>query len=69
MACSTFPACKFTKAFVEKTDLKCPKDSGEIVIKKTRKGRRFYGCSNYPNCTFAAWKIEDIKKEQPVQKV
>ena len=62
ISCSTFPACKFTKAFVEKTDLKCPKDGGEIVIKKTRKGRRFYGCSNYPACTFAAWKLEDIKK-------
>lgn len=65
LSCSTFPACKFTKAFVEKTDLKCPKDGAQIIIKKTRKGRRFYGCSNYPTCTFAAWKIEDIKKEQP----
>ncbi|MFA5195630.1 MAG: type I DNA topoisomerase [Bacteroidales bacterium] len=62
LACSTFPKCKFTKAFIEKTDLKCPKDGGEIVIKKTRKGRRFYGCSNYPKCDFAAWKLEDIKK-------
>jgi ssDNA-binding Zn-finger/Zn-ribbon topoisomerase 1 len=31
------------------------------VFKKTKKGRRFYGCNNYPNCDFAAWKIEDIK--------
>ncbi len=69
LSCSTFPACKFTKAFVEKTDIKCPKDGGDVVVKKTRKGRRFYGCSNYPACTFAAWKVEDIKKEQPAQKV
>jgi DNA topoisomerase-1 len=61
LACSTFPKCKFTKAFIEKTDLKCPKDGEEIVIKKTRKGRKFYGCSNYPKCDFAAWKLEDIK--------
>jgi len=61
-ACSTFPKCKFTKAFVEETNQICPKDGAKIVIKKTRKGRRFYGCSNYPKCDFAAWKLEDIKK-------
>jgi DNA topoisomerase I len=33
------------------------------VIKKTKKGRKFYGCSNYPNCDFAAWKLEAIQKE------
>lgn len=42
----------------------CPKDNGNIIIKKTRTGRKFYGCSNYPNCNFAAWKIEDIKTAQ-----
>jgi DNA topoisomerase I len=62
LSCSTFPACKFTKAFIEDTGLACPKDGGKIIIKKTRKGRKFYGCSNYPTCTFAAWKLEDIKK-------
>ena len=62
LACSSFPECKFTKAFVETTNLTCPKDGAQIVIKKTRKGRRFYGCSNYPKCDFAAWKLEDIKK-------
>ena len=62
VACENFPACKFTKPFVEETDLICPKDGGKIVFKKTRKGRRFYGCSNYPKCDFAAWKLEDIKK-------
>jgi DNA topoisomerase I len=62
LACSTFPNCKFTKPFVEETNLTCPKDGGKIILKKTRKGRRFYGCSNYPKCDFAAWKIEDIKK-------
>jgi DNA topoisomerase-1 len=67
LACSAFPKCKFTKAYTEETDQICPKDGGKIVIKKTRKGRKFYGCSNYPACTFAAWKLEDIKG-QPVQK-
>ncbi len=62
VSCSTFPACKFTKPLVEETDILCPKDGGRVIIKKTRKGRKFYGCSNYPNCDFAAWKLEDIKK-------
>ncbi len=61
IACSTFPACKYTRQFAEKIDMKCPRDGGDIVIKKTRRGKTFYGCSNYPTCTFAAWKKEDIK--------
>ena len=61
IACSTFPACKYTRQFSEKIDMKCPRCGGDIVIKKTRRGRTFYGCSNYPTCTFAAWKKEDIK--------
>lgn len=65
LSCSRFPACKFTKPYVEQTNLKCPKDTGNIIIKKTRTGRKFYGCSNYPNCNFAAWKIEDIKGYKP----
>ncbi|HYM64963.1 MAG TPA: type I DNA topoisomerase [Candidatus Sulfotelmatobacter sp.] len=61
MACENFPTCKFTKPLVQETNLICPKDGGKIVFKKTKKGRRFYGCSNYPKCDFAAWKLEDIK--------
>ena len=61
IACSNFPACKYTRQFAEKIDMKCPRDGGDIVIKKPRRGKTFYGCSNYPNCTFAAWKKEDIK--------
>ena len=62
IACSTFPTCKYTRSFVDKVEgLKCPRDGGDIVVKKTHRGKIFYGCSNYPNCTFAAWKKEDIK--------
>jgi DNA topoisomerase-1 len=61
IACSTFPACKYTRQFSEKIDMKCPRCGGDIVIKKTRRGKTFYGCSNYPTCNFAAWKKEDIK--------
>jgi DNA topoisomerase-1 len=64
MACENFPTCKFTKPFMQETNLTCPKDNGKIIFKKTKKGRKFYGCSNYPNCDFAAWKLEDIKKTE-----
>ncbi len=76
LACENFPNCKFTKPFVQETNLLCPKDGGKIVFKKTKKGRRFYGCSNYPKCDFAAWKLEDIKhpktapkEEEPAEKI
>ncbi|MCL6096668.1 MAG: type I DNA topoisomerase [Patescibacteria group bacterium] len=55
MACENFPTCKFTKPLVQETNLICPKDRGKIVFKKTKKGRRFYGCANYPKCDFASW--------------
>lgn len=61
VACSTFPACKYTRQFVEKIDRQCPRCGGDMIVKKSRKGKTFYGCSNYPTCTFAAWKKEDIK--------
>jgi len=77
LSCSTFPTCKFTKPLVEETGFMCPKcgslpatpsasdgGRGKIVLKKTRKGRKFYGCSNYPVCEFAVWKLEDLKKAQ-----
>ncbi len=60
LSCSTFPECKFTKPLVKEVDLTCPKDKGQVIQRKTRKGRIFYGCANYPNCDFAAWKLEDI---------
>jgi DNA topoisomerase-1 len=61
VACSNFPTCKYTRQYGEKVDLNCPTCGNPIVIKKSRRGKTFYGCSNYPNCTFAAWKKEDIK--------
>lgn len=61
VACSAFPDCKYTRQHAEKIDTPCPKCKGDIVIKRTRSKKTFYGCSNYPKCTFAAWKKEDIK--------
>ncbi len=54
-ACSGFPECKYTESIEEKLGLKCPDCGGDIVIKKTRRGKSFYGCSNYPKCKFASW--------------
>ncbi len=56
ISCSNFPNCRYTAAWLEKIGVQCPKDHGEIVERKTRKGRIFYGCANYPNCDFTSWK-------------
>jgi DNA topoisomerase-1 len=55
LACSTYPACKFTQAL--DTGVRCPQEGcdGIIVERRTRKGRTFYSCTNYPNCTYALW--------------
>jgi DNA topoisomerase-1 len=52
-ACSNYPDCKYIKQ--ETTGVTCPEDGGEIVVKKGKGGRVFYGCSNYPKCKFALW--------------
>ncbi len=56
-SCSRFPNCKWAEAIVEKIGMKCPtcKD-GDIIEKRTKKGRLFFGCSRYPACAFASWK-------------
>lgn len=54
-ACSNFPECKYTAPIIEETEYVCPKDKGKVIMKKTRKGRPFFGCGNYPNCDFAVW--------------
>jgi DNA topoisomerase-1 len=56
ISCSGFPECRHTEALLEKIGVNCPKDNGDIVERKTRKGRVFYGCANYPNCDFTSWK-------------
>ena len=55
LACPGFPACKNTKPYLEKIGVACPNCGGDIVIKKTKKGRKFYGCMNHPNCDFMSW--------------
>jgi DNA topoisomerase I len=57
ISCSGFPDCRHTEAWLEKIGVTCPKDGGDIVERKTRKGRVFYGCANYPECDFTSWKL------------
>ena len=56
MACKNYPECKNTKPLVNKVGVKCPKcKEGEIILRKSKKGKAFYGCSNYPQCDFISW--------------
>ncbi|MHB8433613.1 MAG: type I DNA topoisomerase [Candidatus Tyrphobacter sp.] len=55
ISCSGYPECKTTRPIVKDTGAKCPKDGGAIVERRSRKGRTFYGCINYPNCDFISW--------------
>lgn len=55
-ACSRFPDCRRTETIVTEIGLACPKCKvGQIVQRKTRRGRTFYGCSRYPDCDFVSW--------------
>lgn len=55
IACPGFPECRNTKPFFEKIGMNCPKCGKDIVIKRTRKGRRYYGCIDAPECDFMSW--------------
>lgn len=55
LACPGFPECRNTKAYLEKIGVACPKCGKDLVIRKTKKGRRYYGCENNPECDFMSW--------------
>ena len=55
LACPGYPTCKNTRRIVESTDGVCPKCGGVIIAKKSKGGRKFFGCVNYPKCDFASW--------------
>ncbi len=57
ISCSDFPKCRYTEPWLEKIGVSCPNDGGELVRRRTRKGRTFYGCVNYPECDFTSWKL------------
>ncbi|MFY9176858.1 MAG: type I DNA topoisomerase [Caldicoprobacterales bacterium] len=55
LACPNFPECRNTKPLLEELDVPCPKCGSNIVTRKTKRGRKFYGCSQYPECDFVSW--------------
>ncbi len=55
LACPGFPDCRNTKPFFEKTGVSCPKCGKDLVMKTTKKGRRYYGCLGFPDCDFMTW--------------
>jgi DNA topoisomerase-1 len=55
ISCTGYPECKTTKPIVKDTGAKCPKDGGMVVERRSKKGRTFYGCANYPKCDFVSW--------------
>lgn len=55
LACPGFPECRNTKPYLEKIGVKCPKCGKDIVLRKTKKGRKYYGCEDNPNCDFMTW--------------
>ena len=65
IACTGYPQCKNTKPIVNKVeDVKCPACGGDIVVKRSRKGKVFYGCSNYPDCNQVFW-YKPVNKKCP----
>lgn len=55
LGCPGFPDCRNTKPYLEKIGVACPKCGRDIVMRKTKKGRRYYGCENNPECDFMVW--------------
>ncbi|MEX2161758.1 MAG: type I DNA topoisomerase [Anaerolineales bacterium] len=56
IGCERFPECRHTEPWLQKIGVICPLDGGELVERRTRKGRVFFGCANYPACEFTSWK-------------
>lgn len=62
LACPGFPECRCTKPYLEKIGVACPKCGKEVVMKKTKKGRKYYGCEDNPECEFMSWQKPSREK-------
>ncbi|MCI8583074.1 MAG: type I DNA topoisomerase [Dorea sp.] len=62
LACPGFPDCRNTKPYLEKVGVACPKCGKDVVFRKTKKGRRYYGCEDNPECDFMSWQKPSEKK-------
>jgi len=56
LACSNYPKCKSTRPLAHALNIKCPDCGKDIIEKRTKRGKVFYGCTGYPDCQFATWK-------------
>ena len=62
LACPGFPECKNTKPYLEKIGVPCPLCGKDVVIRRSKKGRVYYGCENNPNCEFMSWQKPSKEK-------
>lgn len=68
LACPGFPECRNTKPYFEKIGVPCPKCGKDLAIKRTRKGRKYYGCLGYPDCDFMSWQKPETPEEAKISK-
>jgi DNA topoisomerase I len=64
LACPGFPECRNIKSILEYTGIKCPKCEGELVQRRSKRGKKFFGCDKYPECDFVSWD-EPVKETCP----
>ncbi len=57
LACSGFPKCRNSKPIIKELEVRCPQCGGKIIERRTKKGKLFYGCKNYPKCNWASWNM------------
>ena len=62
LACPGFPDCRNTKPYLEKAGIACPNCGKDVIIRKTKKGRKYFGCEDNPNCDFMSWQKPSEKK-------
>ncbi len=62
LACPGFPECRNTKPYLEKIGVKCPECGKDVVLRKTKKGRKYYGCEDNPECSFMSWQKPSEKR-------
>jgi len=70
IGCSDYPNCRYTEPYLERTGVKCPRcgaeHGGELIERKTKKGRTFFGCSRYPACDYRSWRLPGKRGASPV---
>lgn len=62
LACPGFPECRNTKPYLEEIGVACPVCGKDVVVRKTKKGRKYYGCEDNPECEFMSWQKPSVKK-------